>query len=305
MKYDVAIIGSGPAGLTAGIYASRATLKTIIFEGNQPGGQLTTTTDVQNWPGNIAIPGPELMQNIRKHAQHYKAELISDTITAIKPSGKEFELATQSGKTVQARSVIIATGASSRRLGIPGEEEYFAKGVSTCATCDAFFYQDKEVVIVGGGDSAMTEADHLLHFAKKITVVQNTNSLTGKDPIKFKVEKDPKVSFLFNSTVKEIKGNGQNVTGVVIESVNDKTTTELATSGVFLAIGYKPNTDSFKGLVELDDYGYVKVHDGTKTNIQGIFCAGDAEDYKYRQAITAAGDGCKAALDAQGYLAKL
>ncbi|MFH0898608.1 MAG: FAD-dependent oxidoreductase, partial [bacterium] len=260
--------------------------------------------DTHHWPGNIAVPGPELLRTIREHAAHYGAQVIPEVITKIDVSKTPFSLTTQNGKIIQARSIIIATGASNRRLGVPGEADYFGKGVSTCATCDAFFYQDKEVVIVGGGDSAMTEADHLLHYVKKITIIQNTDSLTGKDPIKFKVEKNPKVTFIFNAMIKEIKGDGEKVTGVVIENTKDKTTTEITTSGIFLAIGFKPNTDFLKGLIDLDTYGYIKVHNETQTNIEGIFCAGDVRDYKYRQAIVAAGDGCKAALDAQKYLSK-
>ncbi len=302
MLYDVAIIGSGPAGLTAGIYSSRGKMKTIIFEGDQPGGQLTTTTGVENWPGDVSVMGPDLMERMREHAQKYGAELVHKTIIKTDFSKTPFRLETQGGEVIEAKSVIVATGAKSKRLGCPGEAEYFSKGVSTCATCDAPFYQDREVVIIGGGDTAMTEAEHLSKFAKKITVIQITDSLTGKDPIKFRVQEDPKVDFMFNSTVKEIKGDGNQVTSVVVENVETKEVTELPTQGVFLAIGYQPNTNFLKDQIELDNYGYVVLRDHTKTSIDGVFCAGDAADFKYRQAITSAGEGCKAALDAQAYL---
>ncbi|MFH1832106.1 MAG: FAD-dependent oxidoreductase, partial [bacterium] len=272
MKYDIAIIGSGPAGLTSGIYASRGKLKTIIIEGDQPGGQLTTTTYIENWPGNTSISGYELMDNMKKHAQSCGAELLSDTIASVnfnKTPENLFTLTTQSNKIIQAKSIIIATGASSKRLGCPGEAEYFGKGVSTCATCDAPFYTDKEIVIIGGGDSAMTEAAHLAHFAKKITVIQNSHELTGKDPIKFKVLENPKVSFLYNSVVKEISGNSENVTHVRIKNILDNTETDIHVSGVFLAIGLKPNTGFLQNQIELDSYGYIAVRELTKTNIDG------------------------------------
>ena len=300
----MAIIGSGPAGLTAGIYASRAQLSTIVFEGDLPGGQLMTTTKVENWPGFVEIDGPDLMLDIRKHAEHYGAKLVQEKITDVDFKNKPFTLISQGGNKIQAKSVIVASGASSKKLGCPGEKEYFAKGVSTCATCDAPFYRDKEVIIVGGGDTAVVEAEHLSRFATKITIIQILDKLSGKDPLKFKVMEDPKVNFMFNSTVKEIKGDGNQVTEVVVENVNDKSITNVSTQGVFLAIGYKPNTDMFKGQLDLDNFGYVALKDETRTSVDGVFAAGDVADYVYRQAIVSSGAGCKAALDAQAYLVK-
>jgi thioredoxin reductase (NADPH) len=303
MIYDIVILGSGPAGLTAGIYSSRAQKKTLILEGNLSGGQLMTTTTVENWPGYISIQGPDLMEKMREHAKYYGCELRQETASSVDFSKKIKVVTTEGGTSIEAKSVIITTGAKSKMLNCPGEEEYFAKGVSTCATCDAPFYKNKEVVIVGGGDSAVTEASHLLHFVKKLTIIQIEKKLSANDPIKFKVLENPNTSFIYNSTVKEIKGNGDNVTEIVVENVLDKRTMTIPTNGVFLAIGYSPNTDIFKGKVEIDEYGYVLVEDHTKTSVDGIFAAGDAVDYIYRQAITSAGAGCMASLDAQAYLA--
>jgi len=300
--YDVAIIGSGPAGLTAGIYASRAKLNTVIIQGPVPGGQLTTTTKVENWPGNISILGPDLMENMMKHAQACGSTMLMDTITSVNFSQKPFSLTTEQGTIINARSVIVATGASNRKLEVPGEQQYFAKGVSTCATCDAPFYQDKEVIVVGGGDSAMIEADHISHFAKKVTIIHILDQLTGKDPIKFDIMKNPKITILYSSTVVEIKGDGEKVTNVVVQSQKDKKQTTIATNGVFIAIGLNPNTDLFKNQLTIDAHGFLVVNNHTKTNIEGVFAAGDVSDYRYRQAITSAGVGCMAALDAQTFL---
>lgn len=305
MVYDVAIIGSGPAGLTAGIYMSRAKLKTIIFEGSQPGGQLTTTTSIENWPGNVSIMGLDLMMQMRNHAEHYGCKLEMNQVTNVDFKNKPYSLYLDNGQNVQARSVIIATGASHRALGCPGEKEYFAKGVSVCATCDAPFFKDKHVVVVGGGDSAVTEAEHLTHFVKKLTLVHILDELTAKDPIKYKVIEHPNVEIIYSSSVKEIKGDGQKMTAVIIENQKDKSVKEYSADGIFVAIGMIPNTAIFKNHIELDKYGYISVTDNTKTSCDGVFVAGDAADYRYRQAITAAGTGCMAALDCQAYLSRL
>jgi len=303
MLYDLAIIGSGPAGLTAGIYASRAKLKTLIIEGPQPGGQLMSTTKVENWPSYVSIDGPELMIGIRSQAEACGAQFLSESITKVDFSARPFKLTTDSGKAVEASSIIVATGAKNKLLKCPGEQEYWAKGVSTCATCDAPFYSGKDVVIVGGGNTAVTEAEHLLHFTKKLTVVHILDQLTANDPIKDKVLGNPNANFMYNSTVVEIKGDGQRVTEVVIENQKDKSRSTLKTDGVFIAIGFNPNTDIFKGQLEMDQFGYLLVKNHTRTNIEGIFAAGDVADYRYRQAVTSAGVGCMAALDAQAYLA--
>lgn len=305
MVYDVAVIGSGPAGLTAGIYMSRAKFSTIIFEGTQPGGQLTTTTMVENWPGNISVPGLDLMMQMRDHAQHYGCKLEMNQVVTVDFDSKPYTLHIDNGQVVQANSIIIATGAGHRKLGCPGEKEYFAKGVSVCATCDAPFFKDKHVVVVGGGDSAVTEAEHLTHFTKKLTLIHILDELTAKDPIKYKVMENPNVEIIYSSAVKEIKGDGQKMTTVVIENQKDKSLKEISADGLFVAIGMSPNTAIFKDQIALDKYGYIVVQDNTKTDKDGVFVAGDAADYRYRQAITAAGTGCMAALDCQAYLSRL
>lgn len=304
MVYDVAIIGSGPAGLTAGLYASRGKLKTIIIEGVLPGGQLVTTTMVENWPGNISILGPDLMEAMRAHAKHYGAQMLQDPIKDVNLSNRPFVLTTDSGKVITAHSIIIATGAHHKRLGIPGEQEYWSKGVSVCATCDAPFYNNRTAVIVGGGNTAVTEAEHLLKFVTKLTVVQISDSLSATDPIKDKVLNSNKVEFMYNSVVKEIKGDGNKTTEIIVENLKDKTNTTVTTDGVFVAIGLEPATKLFKDKIELDKFGYIVLKGQTETSVEGVFAAGDVADWKYRQAITAAGMGCMAALDAQAYVAK-
>jgi len=303
MLYDVVIIGSGPAGLTAGIYMSRAKNKTLIIEGPLPGGQLMTTTKVENWPGEVSIDGPELMIKMRQQAEVCGAQLLGQSVVAVDFTRSPLRVVTDSGQTIEGKSVIVATGAASKRLGCPGESEYWAKGVSTCATCDAPFYAGKEVVIVGGGNTAMTEAEHLTHFVKKLTIVHLLDKLTANDPIKDKVLANPKVTVIYQTTVVEIKGDGARVTGVVLENQVDKTKTVLATDGVFVTIGFKPNSAVFKDHLAMDQYGYLTVTDHTRTSVKGVFAAGDVSDYRYRQAVTSAGVGCMAALDCQAFLA--
>lgn len=303
MTYDVIIIGSGPAGLTAGIYCSRAQLNVALIEGNQPGGQLMTTTEVENWPGEISVQGPDLMIKMREHAQHYGSTIISDSVVSIDFAKRPFTVVTEGKESLQANSIIIATGAKNKMLGCPGEQEYFAKGVSTCATCDAPFYRDKEVIVVGGGNTAVTEAAHLLHHVKKLTIVQIGSELSANDPIKFKVLNNPKAQFIYNATIEEIQGNGSNVTGAVVKNTQTNEKQIVSADGIFLAIGFLPNTALFKDQIELDKFGYIVVTDHTKTSIPGVFAAGDVQDYRYRQAITSAGAGCMAALDVQTFLA--
>lgn len=303
MVYDVVILGSGPAGLTAALYAARGKLNTLVLEGNQPGGQLTTTTTVENWPGNIAIQGTDLMFNMRDHAAHYGAHLITEMVTCVDFLQQPYIVTTAGKKTYQGKTIIIATGSSNKKLGCAGEQEYFAKGVATCATCDAPFYKDKDVIVVGGGNTAVTEVEHLSHFAKSVTVVHILDKLTANDPIKDKILNNPKINFIYESTIKEIKGNGLRVTQVVIEHQKTKTLSTLNTDGVFVAIGFNPNTQLFKGQLELNEFGYLVMQGHTGTSKPGIFAAGDVSDYRYRQAITSAGAGCMAALDAQAYLA--
>jgi thioredoxin reductase (NADPH) len=303
MNYQLVVIGSGPAGLTAAIYASRAKLKTLVIEGTQPGGQLMTTTNVENWPGNVSIPGPELMINMRSHAEACGAELLMESVVSVETTSRPFVVRTDSGKKIMADTVIVCTGATSKRLGCPGEQEYWAKGVSTCATCDAPFFEGKDIVIVGGGNTAVTEAEHLTHFAKSVTIVHILDALTANDPIKDKVLSHPKVTFRYTSTVVEITGDENHVTGVVLEHQKTKERTTLATQGVFIAIGFNPNTSLFKDKLAMDAYGYLTLTGHTKTSVPGIFAAGDVADYRYRQAITSAGVGCMAALDCQAFLA--
>ncbi len=304
MTHKVIIIGSGPAGLTAGVYTGRSKLKPLLIAGNQPGGQLTTTTTVENWPGNTEIIGPQLMMNMQEHAKACGCEIIFDTVTKVDFSQKPYKITTQNGTEYLTESVIISTGASHKKLNIPGEQEYWAKGVSVCATCDAPFFIDKHVIIVGGGNSAIQEADHLAKFAKKVTLIHILETLTATDPLKDKVIQNPKIDILYSSALKEIKGDEQKVTKIILENQKDKSIKELDADGVFIAIGMKPNTAIFKDQIDLDDYGYIKPFDKTKTNKDGIFVAGDVSDYVYQQAITAAGQGCMAALDCQKYLDK-
>lgn len=304
MHYRIIIIGSGPAGLTAGIYSSRAKISTAVIEGNLPGGQLTTTTAVENWPGDLSVQGQDLMERMRKQAQACGATLLQEQVSAVDLQSKPFTVTTQSKKTFTCDALIIATGSSNKKLGCRGEQEYFAKGVSTCATCDGAFYCNREVIVVGGGNTAMTEAEHLLHFVKKVTIVHILDALTANDPIKDKVLAHPQASFIYNATVTEIKGNGNLVTGVLVKNQKDGSTQELKADGVFVAIGFTPNTTLFKGQLDMDQYGYLKLQGHTQTSVQGVFAAGDVADFMYRQAITSAGMGCMAALDAQNYLAR-
>ncbi|MCK4264844.1 thioredoxin-disulfide reductase [Candidatus Babeliales bacterium] len=304
MVHKLIILGSGPAGLTAGIYAARGKLSPLIIEGNKPGGQLTTTTYVENWPGEKKILGIELMEKIKKHAEHYGTTFLSDSVIKADLSKKPYTLTTEGGKTLSAESIIIATGASHKKLKAKGEDEYWGKGVTTCATCDAPFYQDKEVVIAGGGNTAVTEAAFLTRFAKKITIIQILDKLSANDPIRDEVEKDPKIEIILNSAIKEIKGDGKKINVVVIENQKTKESKTIPTSGVFVAIGFKPNTDIFKDQLDMDEFGYLKIIDHTKTSKEGIFTAGDVSDYKYMQAVTSSGFGCMAALDCETYLQK-
>ncbi len=304
MVHKVIIIGSGPAGLTAGIYTSRAKLNPILFEGSQPGGQLTTTTKVENWPGIPEVMGFKLMMDMRNHAKVCGCEIISKTVEKVDFSQKPYKIFTKKGEEFLAESIIISTGATHKKLGIPGEQEYWSKGVSVCATCDAPFFKDKKVVIVGGGNTAVQEADYIATFASNVTVVQNTAQLSATDPLKDKVLANQKTQIVYNSIVKEIKGDGQKVISIVIEDVNNKEVREIETDGVFVAIGLKPNTEIFKDQIDVDKWGYIIRKERTLTNKEGIFAAGDVADFRYCQAITASGEGCKAALDCQEYLSK-
>lgn len=300
--YSLIIIGSGPAGLTAAIYAARANLSPLIIDGNNPGGQLMGTSLVENWPGENSILGPKLMENMRKHAEHFGTQFLADEIKAIDLKKQPFTLTLSSGKTLLTQALIVATGATPKKLGCPGEAEYWGKGVTTCATCDAPFYRDKKVIVVGGGDTAMEDAHFLRKFTDDITVVHILDTLTANFSMQQRVINDPKIKVIYNSTVTQITGNNGHVTSAVVTNQKTKEATKLDTDGIFVAIGLTPNTNFLKGQLDLDPYGYITLKGNTTTSIPGVFAAGDVADYRYRQAITSAGSGCMAALDAEKYL---
>jgi thioredoxin reductase (NADPH) len=299
--YKVIIIGSGPAGLTAGIYAARANLKPLIVAGLTFGGQLMLTTEVENFPGfPKGIMGPDLMQGMIAQAERFGAEMLYDDVTKVDFSKKPFTV--EVGKeTYTADSVITSTGASSLWLGIPTEEKFRGKGVSSCATCDGFFFKDREIIVVGGGDSAMEEASYLTKFASKVTIVHRRGEFRASKIMQDRVLNNPKISVLFNTIIEEFQGD-EKLRSVKLKDVNSGEVRDLPIEGVFVAIGHKPNTDLFKGQLDLDEKGYIIPIENTRTKIPGVFVAGDVRDYRYRQAVTAAGMGCMAALDAEHYL---
>jgi len=300
------IIGGGPAGLTAGVYAARANLKPIIIEGSKPGGQLMSTSYVENWPGEKQILGPELMINMREHAKSFGCTFISHDVTHVDFSQKSaFKIWTSKNQEFTCTTAIIATGANPKKLGIPGEETYWSKGVTTCAVCDGAFYPNKEVIIVGGGDTAMEDASFMTKFTNKITIVQILDTLSASHAMQERVLNNPAINIIYGSSVSEIRGNNTHVTEAVITNRTTGEQTIMKTDGIFIAIGLNPNTKPFKGQLAMDDYGYLTVSDHTKTSVEGIFAAGDVADYRYRQAVTSAGSGCMAALDAERYLSHL
>jgi len=300
---EVAIIGSGPAGWTAAIYAARASLQPILFEGHEPGGQLMTTTEVENFPGFIhGIQGPELMQVFREQAKRFGTEIVSAMVESLKQIDGGFELVAN-GQTYQAKTVIISTGATARRLGLDNEKRLYGHGVSACATCDGFFFRGKNVIVVGGGDSAMEEASFLTRFAEKVTIVHRRDSFRASKIMQDRVKANPKIEIVLNTEVADILG-GDKVEGVILKDANSGETREMKIDGVFAAIGHEPNVSLVKGLVDLDEKGYVVTVPGsTRTKLEGLFACGDVQDSRYRQAITAASSGCMAALDAERYLA--
>jgi thioredoxin reductase (NADPH) len=299
--HPVIIIGSGPAGLTAGIYTSRAFLKPLVFQGKKPGGQLMGTSFVENWPGIKSIMGPKLMIDIQEQLKELGGTLVDETIVSVDFTQRPFTI-TSNKQTYQAHSVIIATGSSPNTLGCPGENEYWGKGVTTCAICDGAFYPDKKVVIVGGGDTAMETASFMSKYTKDITIVHILDKLTASPIMQRRVLDTPTNTFIYSSTIKEIKGNGTTITSVLVENITTKKITELSADVLFLAIGSKPNTTPFQGQLPLDAMGYISLPKGSNTPIEGVFVAGDVSDYKYKQAVVSAGAGCMAALDAQRYL---
>lgn len=308
--HKIIIIGSGPAGFTAALYAGRANLSPVIFEGMQPGGQLTITTEVENYPGfENGIMGPELMDVMRKQAQRFGAKSIYKEITEVDFSKRPFTLKTYEGEEYKADAVIISTGASAKLLGIESENKYMGYGVSACATCDGFFFKNQRVLVVGGGDTAMEEANFLTKFASEVVLVHRRDEFRASKIMTERAEKNSKVKFMTNKVVKEVLGKDENgrkvMTGVLLEDTKSGKTEEVQADGLFIAIGHKPNTGLFKGVLEMDETGYLKVQGAsTYTNVPGVFAAGDVADKTYRQAVTAAGTGCRAAIDAERWLAE-
>src|SRR5690625_1268900 len=306
------VLGSGPAGYTAAIYAARANLSPAVITGMEPGGQLTTTTDVENWPGDATgVQGPELMQRMQQHAENFEAKLIYDHINAADLSQRPFTLTGEVG-TYTCDALIIATGASAMYLGLPSEETFLGKGVSACATCDGFFYKEQEVVVVGGGNTAVEEALYLSNIASKVYLVHRRDTLRAEKILQDKLfakAETGNIRLLWDHTLEEVLGEETGVTGMRVKSTLTGDTQELDVQGVFIAIGHKPNTDIFAGQLDMED-GYIKVTSGldgnaTGTSVPGVFAAGDVSDHIYRQAVTSAGAGCMAALDAEKYLDNL
>ena len=305
--HKVIIIGSGPAGFTAALYNARANLNPVMFEGMQPGGQLTITTEVDNYPGfENGIQGPELMDVMRKQAHKFGAKSIYSEITEVDFSQRPFKLKSYENEYT-ADAVIVATGASAKLLNLESEKKFMGYGVSACATCDGFFFKNQIVIVVGGGDTAMEEATYLTNHAKEVHVVHRREGFRASRIMFEKAQNNPKIFFHTNKVVSEVLGTDENgrkiMTGVILEDTRDGSKEEFKADGLFIAIGHKPNTDLFKGQLDMDDVGYLKVQPGTtKTNIEGVFAAGDVADSKYRQAVTAAGTGCMAAIDAERWL---
>jgi thioredoxin reductase (NADPH) len=300
----VVIIGSGPAGLTAAIYAARANLHPLVVEGLQPGGQLTITTDVENYPGfPEGVTGPELMDRTRKQAERFGTEFVTGDVVKVDLAKRPFTLELEGGEAITADALIVASGATARYLGMPSETKFRGRGVSACATCDGFFYRGKPVAVVGGGDTALEEALHLAHFATKVTVVHRRGELRASKYMQERAEKDPKIEFAWHSVIAEVLGDDRGVTGLRLRDVRDGTERVLAVDGMFVAIGHQPNTGVFRGLLAMDEVGYLKVTPGTtRTSVNGVFAAGDVADPVYRQAITAAGTGCMAAIEVERFL---
>jgi thioredoxin reductase (NADPH) len=303
----VIIIGSGPAGLTAALYTARANLNPLVFEGFQPGGQLTITTEVENFPGFVnGIMGPELMDVLRQQAQRFGAETVFKEVSKVDFTKRPFRIEVE-GEEFFADSVIVATGASAKLLGIPSEAEYMGYGVSACATCDGFFFKNQEVFVVGGGDTAMEEANFLTKFASKVTIIHRRDQFRASKIMQNRVMNNPKVSVVWDSVVDEVLGEKKNgkktMTGLKLKNLKTGAITQVKADGLFMAIGHQPNTKIFKDILDMDEKEYLKVQAGsTKTNVPGVFAAGDVADSYYRQAVTAAGTGCMAAIDAERFL---
>jgi thioredoxin reductase (NADPH) len=303
-KHRVMILGTGPAGLTAAIYAARANLHPVVVEGHEPGGQLTLTTEVENFPGFIdGIMGPELMDNMRKQAERFGAKFIRGWVSAVDLRQRPFTVTVDESTSYESETVIVSTGASAKMLGIPGESELVGRGVSTCATCDGFFFRNRPIIVVGGGDSAMEEATFLTKFASEVTIVHRRNELRASKVMQERARDNPKIKWAMNVTPISIQSDSGKVSGL---EVKDNATGEvkvLEAQGIFIAIGHQPNTGFLNGQLDIDPVGYIKTKDvSTATSVEGVFACGDVMDSHYRQAVTAAGSGCKAALDVEKYL---
>ncbi|HEV7129513.1 MAG TPA: thioredoxin-disulfide reductase [Ktedonobacterales bacterium] len=303
--YDVAIIGSGPAGYTAAIYAARANLRTLVLQGEQSGGQLMITSDVENYPGfEEAIMGPDLMEQFEKQARRFGAVMVPRTVARIDFSQRPFRLwvgTSEDAPLYQARTVIVATGASAKWLGLPSETRLQGRGVSGCATCDGFFFKGKSLAVAGGGDTAMEEALFLTRYASEITLIHRRDQFRASKIMQERVRQHPKISIRYHTTVEEVLGD-QSVEGLLVRDTRTGQTERLAVQGFFVAIGHEPNTGVFRGHLDMDAPGYLLTHEHTMTNVPGVFAAGDVVDHRYRQAVTAAGDGCRAAIDAERWL---
>ncbi|NTW83926.1 MAG: thioredoxin-disulfide reductase [Chlorobiaceae bacterium] len=301
---DVIIMGTGPAGYTAAIYLGRANLKPLVIDGFQPGGQLMITTDIENFPGFPAgIPGPELMMKMREQAAKFNAEFTHGSVTEVDLSRSPFALTLEDGRELLTHALIIATGANAKWLGIESENLYRGRGVSACATCDGFFFRDCKVFVIGGGDTAMEEALYLTKFASQVTLVHRREEFRASKIMSLRARKNPKISTMLNEVIDEILGDGQKVTGIRLKNVITGELTEHACDGVFMAIGHAPNAEMFRGQIDLDDYGYIITKkSSTETSVKGVFACGDVQDFTYRQAVTAVGTGCMAAVDAERFL---
>lgn len=304
MIHKLVIVGTGPAGLTAAIYAARANLDPLVIEGPQSGGQLTITSEVENFPGfPDGILGPELMANMHKQAKRFGANFLTAQVTEVDFKSRPFKLKTES-ETVEANAVIVSTGASARLLGLESERRLMGKGVSACATCDGFFFRNMEIAVVGGGDSACEEANFLTKFASKVTLIHRRGELRASKVMRDRVLRNPKITVALDTAVEEILGQKE-VTGLKLKNLRTGEVSEIAVAGLFVAIGHSPNTEIFRTQIETDAQGYIVTRHGMKTNVPGVFAAGDVQDHTYRQAISAAGSGCMAALDAERYLDSL
>jgi len=298
------IIGSGPAGYTAAIYAARADLKPVVYQGMQPGGQLTITTEVDNFPGYPeGVQGPAMMEDLRKQAERFGAQIHFGVVTRVDFTRRPFKAEADDGRTIIAETVIIATGASAKWLGLESEKKYMGQGVSGCATCDGFFYRGQDVAIVGGGDTAAEEATYLAKLCRKVFMIHRRNELRASKAMQHKVFNTSNIEMLWDSVPEEVLGDESGVNGLRVRNIKTGEARNLPVMGFFVAIGHKPNTEIFEGQVELDEMGYIKTHPGsTRTSVEGIFAAGDVQDHYYRQAVTAAGTGCMAAIEVERFL---